>query len=251
VTRQDRNRAIVEMAQTGLTYAEIGMHFGLTRERVRQIIKPFGVDGSTTRGARAAQKREALEADRDRILSWAKHNPGLCAADAEAALGIKPGRVREALGVEATRIFTYTSARVAVRYTDERIFQALRDAAILLGNPLSKAAYDEYVEAFGGPSGVLLMKRFGTWKAACRAAGLSVHDHVGFTRRRWSQGQLVEVLMDYFGSPGARGSVDDYERWAAEDKPARPSGALIRDRFGSWTAAKRAALAASAPGLAA
>ena len=28
---------------------------------------------------------------------------------------------------------------------------------------------------FGGPSGVLVAKRFGTWKGACRAAGLDVN----------------------------------------------------------------------------
>lgn len=251
MNRQERNDAIVEMAKTGCTYEEIGQHFGVTRERVRQIIKPYGIDGATTRGARAAQKRKALDADRQCILDWAKHNPGLCAGDAEEALGLRPGRVRQALGADVARIFIFTPRSFAVRYTDEEIFEALRDAATLQGDPLSKVAYEEYVKAFGGPSGVLLMKRFGTWKKACRAAGLALHDHIGFTRRRWSQGQLVEVLMDYLGSPDARGSVDDYDRWAAADKPARPSGPLIRDRFGSWTAAKRAALAASAPALAA
>lgn len=37
VSRQDE---IIELRMTGLTYAEIGRRFGITRERVRQILTP-------------------------------------------------------------------------------------------------------------------------------------------------------------------------------------------------------------------
>ena len=72
-----RNRAIVAMAKTGMTYEEIGSTFGVTRERVRQILNKAGITGSTTRGARAVAKREALAARPRAILEWAKQNPGL------------------------------------------------------------------------------------------------------------------------------------------------------------------------------
>jgi transposase len=239
-----RNRAIVAMAQTGMTYADIGATFGVTRERVRQILNKAGITGSTTRSARAATKQATLSVDRERILEWAKHNPGLGARDAEEALDLKEGRVSEALGSDVSRVFVRQKPNTHLRYTDEVIFESLRCASIVQGEPMSRAAYDEYVAVFGGPTGVLLTKRFGSWKGACRAAGLAVHSGRGNTNRRWSQGQLVEVLIDYFNSSAARGTLDDYCRWAGEEKAVRPSGPTILNRFGSWTAAKRAALAA-------
>ena len=235
-----RNRAIVAMAERGMTYAEIGTAFGVTRERVRQILNKAGITGSTTRSARAAAKRAALAADRERILDWAQHNPGLGARDAEEALDLDEGRVSEALGSDASRVFVRQKPKAHLCYSDAVVFESLRCASIVQGEPMSKAAYDEYVAVFGGPTGVLLTKRFGSWKAACRAAGLAVHSGRGNTNRRWSQGQLVDVLIDYLESSAARGTLDDYCRWAGEEKAVRPSGPTILNRFGSWTAAKRA-----------
>lgn len=83
-----RDRAIVAMARTGMTYEEIGATFGLTRERIRQILNKAGITGSTTRGALAAAKREALAADRGRILEWAKQKPGLAVRDAATGLDL-------------------------------------------------------------------------------------------------------------------------------------------------------------------
>lgn len=251
MNRLERDRIIEQMARTGLTYEAIGQQFGLSRERVRQLLKLVGIDGATMREIRLTSKQVALQNDQDRIRAWVKHNPGLCVPDAEEALGLHPGRVREALGDEVTRLFTFSPRHHQVRYTDADILGTLRDAADIQGDPLTGNAYDEYVAVFGGPSRARIMQRYGTWKAACSAAGLSISDYVGNTHRRWSRAQLIEAVIEYIHSPGARGSVDDYDRWAAEDKPARPGSGTIRNRFGSWTAAKRAALSASARGFAA
>lgn len=249
-TIDKRNEAIVAMAKTGLTYEEIGRTIGLTRERVRQILKLAGITGSTTRGARNAAKATALEADRHLILEWAKGNPGLGVRDAERALGLKQGRVAEALGAEAGRVFVRQRRNPALRYTDADLVRALRAAAAVKGDPMTIVAYEQYVARNGGPSGVLVVKRFGTWKKACQAAGLGTNAFPGNLNRRWGQGQLVEILLDYFNSTTARGTFDDYCRWAGQNAD-RPSGATVRDRFGSWTAAKRAALAAGALAVAA
>lgn len=245
-----RDRAILAMAKTGMTYAEIGGTFGVSRERIRQILKAAGITGSTTRGARAAVKAATLVVDREHILNWAKANPGLTVRDAEAALGLKDGRVTEALGPLVSRVFVRQKPAACQRYSDENIVEALRAAAFIQGDPMTKVAYDEHVGASGGPSGVLVAKRFGTWKQACREAGLSVNSLPGNLNRRWGQGQLVDILLNYFNSESARGTYDDYSRWASE-APGRPSAPTVRNRFGSWTAAKRAALAAGAAAVAA
>jgi hypothetical protein len=166
------------------------------------------------------------------MLEWVKQNPGLGAHDAETALDLEEGRVCEALGAEVSRVFVRQKPNSGVRYTDEVIVDSLRDAAIVQGSRLSKVAYDEYVAVFGDPSGVLEAERFRTWKKACQAAGLEVSSLPGNLNRRWGRGQLVDVLIDYFNSMAARGTFDDYCRWAGE-APGRSSGPTIRNRFAS------------------
>ena len=43
MSADERNRRIVELRQSGLTLAEVGAKFGITKERVRQIVKEAGV----------------------------------------------------------------------------------------------------------------------------------------------------------------------------------------------------------------
>lgn len=43
MSADERNRRIVELRQGGLTLAEVGAKFGITKERVRQIVKEAGV----------------------------------------------------------------------------------------------------------------------------------------------------------------------------------------------------------------
>jgi len=40
---QGRDKEVIELYQTGATMAEIGEKFGITRQRVSQIFKRFGV----------------------------------------------------------------------------------------------------------------------------------------------------------------------------------------------------------------
>lgn len=65
-TKHERNREMAIMYRQGLLLAQIGEHFGVTRERVRQILRRLGVDaaaGGTHK--RADHKRAAIEHKRD------------------------------------------------------------------------------------------------------------------------------------------------------------------------------------------
>jgi Homing endonuclease associated repeat len=125
------------------------------------------------------------------------------------------------------------------RYTDEDMLNAMRQAARLHHGPLTVAAYDEYQRAHGGPSGIWLLRRFGTWRAACQAVGAQCNATRSWSRR-WSDTDLIEWVAIYLASPDAKGTYNEYLHWARET-PDAPSGPTVRTVFPRWGAVKNVA----------
>ncbi|MEQ6903654.1 hypothetical protein [Nocardioides sp. YIM 152588] len=122
---------------------------------------------------------------------------------------------------------------------DRDLLDALRAAATPDG-PLSTAAYERHREAAGGPSVAWIIRRFGTWRSACAAAGLPTNA-ASARRATWSEDDLVAHVAAYLAdlAPRASGSFAGYAAWAKEH-PGAPSGATVRARL-PWAEAKRRA----------
>ena len=124
-------------------------------------------------------------------------------------------------------------------FSDAQLLDALREAAAELGEPLTNGDYDTWQrgrDAAGSPA--LLIRRFGSWRAACEAAGVRANA-TRSTSRRWSDEDLVAMVAAYLTSEGATGSFADYSAWARAHDGA-PSGATLRQR-GSWADLKHRA----------
>jgi len=125
--------------------------------------------------------------------------------------------------------------RGAVRtpdFSDAQLLAALRSAGRELGEPLTNGACDGWQRGrddAGSPA--LLIRRFGSWRAACEAAGLRANA-TRSTSRRWSEEDLAGVVAAYLASPGALGTFADYAAWA-RGRDGVPSGATLRQR-GAW-----------------
>lgn len=119
-------------------------------------------------------------------------------------------------------------------FSDEDILEALRHAARQLGEPLSHNKYDTVP---GGPSSARIIQRFGSWRAACGAAGVESGSPSRTYRQRWDRAAVAAAVRDFLqlGS-----TYSQYEAWAREN-PDRPSGATVRNVLGGWAAAKAAA----------
>jgi hypothetical protein len=124
-------------------------------------------------------------------------------------------------------------------FSDAQLLDALRTAAAELGEPLTNTDYDAWQRGRDdAASPALLVRRFGTWRAACEAAGLSANA-TRSTTRRWSEEDLVAAVAAYLATAGSTGSFADYSAWARVQEGA-PSGATLRQR-GSWAELKRRA----------
>ena len=66
-TKRERNLDIVEHYDSGLTYEQIGKIYGLTRERIRQIIDEIGYPGRRGNGQLSAPSDEVIDQMREKL----------------------------------------------------------------------------------------------------------------------------------------------------------------------------------------
>ena len=227
---------------TGETLESIAVDFGLTRERVRQLVRDHGqVSAADARAARQALVAERREALRVRAAAVVRQRPGLSQGQLADLLGVSNGDLSAALDRE-TRVLLVREKHGKPRWSDDDIVECLRHAAALHpGKPLTAHRYGKVKKAVGGPTPVRILQRFGTWLAACEAAGVR-----GGTsprrryRRGWTESELLGWVADYLAEPGMRGTYAGYDTWARRTAGA-PSAQTVRNRLGAWASVKRAA----------
>lgn len=119
------------------------------------------------------------------------------------------------------------------RYTDREIARALRTAVRMAGEPLSVGKYDKIRATFEGPSAIRLIQRFGSWSAACEAAGVKSGEAKRNYVRKWERDQIVNLVKEYLTEP-RKVSFADFSLWLKQIKGA-PSAATCRNVGISWS----------------
>ncbi|MEY3617377.1 MAG: hypothetical protein RL726_75 [Actinomycetota bacterium] len=242
-----RDARILALALEGATYQEIGLQFGLTRERVRQIIaKHNGKVPLDVRREKRRQERELVEKNEVRVERWLREHPGATVVEIGLALGLTNSDVEKLLGHHIRHLVLVPDDRQGIRYqpvrwTRAEILDAIRRAATV-ESPLSYARYDEIrVEhCIDGPSAIRILQIFDTWTAACREAGVR-HGRRIRSRytRRWSADEMIDHLASFL-LQSATGSLDAYNEWARDGDA--PGGQTVRNQFGGWREARTRAL---------
>lgn len=236
-----RAQEMCDRRAAGETLDQIGEAYGVTRERVRQIIKAAG--GPTRSDVKDLKvKRQAMQdaEDATRLRKLMHQYPGRTRAELAELSGISFNRISELLG-EDTR-FLVTPQRAREHFSDEDIFRAMRAAAARFDRPLSHARYATVAAEVGGPSVPRIIQRFGTWLKACEAAGVRPGGKGrGNYVRRWTKTEILNWVAVYLQSDGCDGTYAGYDRWARTTAGA-PSSATMRNALGKWADVKRAAL---------
>lgn len=119
------------------------------------------------------------------------------------------------------------------RYTDREIARALRTAARIAGEPLSVGKYDKIRATFEGPSAIRLIQRFGSWSAACEAAGVKSGVAKRDYAKKWQRDQIVALVKEYLAESD-KASFADFSLWLKQIKGA-PSAATCRNVGTSWS----------------
>ena len=92
------------------------------------------------------------------------------------------------------------------------------------------------------PPAATIARRFGSWTKACEVAGIPTRELGAVGRPQvWDDEEMLAVVREFLGSPRRTDhSFAAYDGWARQRK-ARPSGAAVLKRFGSWGRAKERA----------
>lgn len=230
-TATERNKRIVAMASEGMTLIAIGNEFGLTRERVRQILKDQGtrtlrhdakIDRAAANWRASGQIRDAADVLREHDLAANGRNLAMIRR-AVPELNLPPTKDKRTL------------------WTEEAIVEAVRRVAIRAGiDPVTGwLTIKEYARLRGvdDPATATIGSNY-LWSEVVVKAGFDRHNAPnkrgrppGMRPKQITDEQLDRAVMDYLRSHAdnklsAQG-MDDFLR----SRPGYPSLATVRNRF--------------------
>ncbi|MDO5728542.1 MAG: hypothetical protein Q4P71_02820 [Actinomycetaceae bacterium] len=237
VSVQYRDPMIVLGMAAGRTLDYLGGIVGVTRERVRQIGRKYGVSTSELRKRRKLQQERRLKAKAALVRKISLNHPELEIEEIAEWVEMDERFVLQSLGprravhVVERRVLTNVD-----RISDEELTQAIRQWYAQSSKRTSQD-YDEWSRDAGVPGRQTVMIRYGTWNVALRACGLIEElDERGGVRPQLSDELCWASIFQFF-----REDLDSYA-FHMYDKYARkhdlPSGPTVRNRFGSWTEIK-------------
>jgi hypothetical protein len=248
--RRERVREMYELYEEGRTLEEVGRHFQVTRERVRQLFRQEGLKVRSV-GETAALHRAQLRDSRRSEISQL-YRSGRSAEEITAELGLSKAIVDEVLKEQPSyrrrrRISAKTSHKPF--YTNEEIIACLQEASLELGGILTTANYTKlaktkrFADGRPWPSHQTPFHRFGSWRAALAAAGLLSNPPSAIAGKRiFTKAHCVEAILEVEQALGHLPTAAEYEEYAVAMSGALPSLATIRHRLGRWSDALRIAV---------
>jgi hypothetical protein len=135
------------------------------------------------------------------------------------------------------------------RYQRQDYLAALRQAWTLVSENaegLTEQSYSELLASgtLEGPSAVRVIQVFKTWSGALAAAGVPALSPSRGYHSTWTYDELLRLMAEYLKDPGTTGSYAGWAEWKRVARPDAPSAQTLRNRLGSWSQAKGAALEA-------
>lgn len=237
-----RARDIVLLRESGFSLGEIAERYGVSRERVRQIL--HANDGPAREVAELARRRRLereAEACIDELL--ARWRSGAPISAIARDVGMPSATCTAVITQHATDLdrvarresLSRTRGR-GPKYSDSDIVDALVRVATELGGVPTPRQYAARARELELPSLPTVINRAGSWRDALHAAGMRPSTPRRSARQpRWTETECWRVLHRVVRDLGEVPSLRTYERFIA-DRSDMPSSSTLRNRLGRWSA---------------
>jgi hypothetical protein len=241
---QTRDQHLVALVKAGASLGEAGSQFGISRERVRQVLEREGIRAGALPGRKEARARRRLHRVRENAKAIeAMWREGMTHEEIARELALSPSGVRELIHEVISR--EERLARGARKNSDRQqspedwALRALRDAAQILERTPSSRAYDRLRTKglIDGPARSTITTRFG-WAAACKLAGLTPNPRSPSPRsgaRTYSEDNLRNAMARITDKIGHPPSLTEYDALREEGEA---TAVTIRHRYGGWLRAR-------------
>jgi hypothetical protein len=240
----NRKREMVDLRTSGKSLGEIGEKFGVTRERVRQILlKSDAPSFHEVKALRESIKADKLEEIRLQALQRASTQPHKTIDEIAQDLKISAIELKRVMTPQEANLFARPLRAGFQKWSDQQIVDVLREAA-LLEFPLTVKAYSKLLEDgfLKGPSAARISQRFRSWQNACDLAEVEAGTRTRpRDQSRWTDQDLYAAVIVYLRLPESTGAARDYDLWAS-DQDDVPSMGTLRNRLGEWNQIRNTAI---------
>lgn len=218
-----------EQYAAGVSTNALAKQYGLRREAIATVLTTAGVIASTE--------------GRERVLAYVRKHRGVSLDEVVEALKIPKTTVSRYLRGTDEQAMVVTRKKTDYKtYSDEQKLAALKEAWEQLDEDqrskgLSRVRYDRLVGSRDDrPSSVTFVRQYGSWSAACEAAGIAAAAaRRSSYEREYDDDAIVDGIRRFINETG-RTSFHAYAAWAKENGEA--SGPLVIIRLGSWRSAR-------------
>ena len=240
----NRNREMVDLRSSGKSLGEIGEKFGITRERVRQILlKTDAPSFQEVKALRESIRADKLEETKALAIKAASLHPNKTIDEIAEELQVSPLELRRIMTPQEINLFARPLRSSSQKWSDQEIIQILREAATL-EFPLTVKAYSKLIEDgfLKGPSAARISQRFRSWQSACDLAEVEAGTRTRpLDLSRWTDDDLYAAVIHYLKLPESTGAATDYDSWASGQDDV-PSMGTLRNRLGAWNQIRNTAI---------
>lgn len=234
-----------DLAREGRTLGSIGEEFGISSERVRQLLARYGVSTIQLRKGLTRCTAQAEEEQRNRVTEFVRLYPGVTDDEICHILDLDATVMQDLTRAVRHLILQPVDATEQARLAQRKdTLIASLMAAAQYQSPLSGARYEELVQAgiVPGPGRQTVFIVFGSWIAGCEAAGIEHLDAIRSEyERNWDDSDMLLLVSSFLLDERFHGTAAEFETFSKENDG--PSMALLRNRFaGSWAEPCRQAL---------
>lgn len=236
-----RNLQIVRQRLSGETLEAIGDEHGVTRERVRQIVRECCGDEFEAVRAEWRQTRQlAMEREVAKVEGFIARHPGMTIDELSLKFGKDVTELRSLISKTSRKLIVGQKRQPNIPqvWSNDQILASLQKAQTYY-HPLRIADFNSLVNLgeVKGPSVPLIMKRFGSWSNACRQAGVEFVEATSTYTQNWSRYDLLEALGAYLVDVSNNGSIAGYDEWRTAGDIGLPSSSQMRLVFVNWSTA--------------